>query len=386
MFNPEFQNFVSFVKKIYPNKDFVGLHEPVFKGNEKKYTERCIDSTFVSSVGEYVNGFEKSISEFTKIPYAVACVNGTAALHMALILSGVEQGDEVLTQALTFVATANAISYCKAQPVFIDSDIDRLGMSAQSLQNFLIEFGDIRHDGFCYNKKTNCRIKACVPMHVFGHPVDMDQILKICDTYKIILIEDAAESLGSNYKNQHTGFSGHISVLSFNGNKTITTGGGGMIVMRDEVLAKRAKHLTTTAKIPHQWEFLHDEVGYNYRLPNINAALGVAQMEYIGEILSNKRQTAAEYINYFQSTNYKFVAEPADSKSNYWLNAVLLNSKSERDQFLEYTNKNGVMTRPVWALMNEMAHFQMAQTTDLTNARHLRDHLVNIPSSYRKSL
>jgi perosamine synthetase len=382
----QFQSFITIAKSLYPNKDFIGLHEPVFKGNEKKYTERCIDSTFVSSVGEFVGGFEKSISEFTKIPYAVACVNGTAALHMALILCDVQQDDEVLTQALTFVATANAISYCKAHPVFIDSDRVRLGMSAQSLQNFLEEHAEIRHDGFCYNKKTNRRIKACVPMHVFGHPVDLDPILKICEKYHITLIEDAAESLGSDYKNQHTGFKGHVSVLSFNGNKTITTGGGGMIVMRDEALAKRAKHLTTTAKIPHAWEFYHDEVGYNYRLPNINAALGVAQMEYLPEILANKRQTAMDYKNYFKSSDIKFVDEPSDSKSNFWLNSILLNSRAERDQFLEFTNKNGVMTRPVWALMNEMAQFKSAQTTDLTNAVYLRDHLVNIPSSFRKSL
>jgi perosamine synthetase len=384
MSNSQYTDFINFVKKLYPNKDFIGLHEPIFKGNEKKYTEKCIDSTFVSSVGEFVNGFEKSISNFTKIPYAVACVNGTAALHMALIVSDVQQDDEVLTQALTFVATANAISYCKAYPVFIDSDPERLGMSAKSLENFLLEFADIRNDGFCYNKKTNRRIKACVPMHVFGHPVDLDQILKICEKYQITLIEDAAESLGSDYKNQHTGLIGHISVFSFNGNKTITTGGGGMIVTQNESLAKRAKHLTTTAKIPHAWEFMHDEIGYNYRLPNINAALGVAQMEYITEILSNKRQTAMDYKNYFKSSEFKFIDEPSDSKSNFWLNSIVLNSKAERDQFLEFTNKNGVMTRPVWALMNEMKQFEFAQTTDLTQAKYLRDHLVNIPSSYRR--
>ncbi|MBC7466798.1 MAG: LegC family aminotransferase [Bdellovibrio sp.] len=380
------ENFISFAKRLYPDKSLIGLHEPIFKGNEKKYTERCIDSTFVSSVGEFVTGFEISISEFTKIPYAVACVNGTAALHMALILSGVEQNDEVLTQALTFVATANAISYCKAQPIFIDSDRRRLGMGADSLRNFLNEYGDVRNDGFCYNKKTNRRIKACVPMHVFGHPVDLEEILKICDQFKITLIEDAAESLGSTYKNHHTGFYGHVSILSFNGNKTITTGGGGMILTRDKELAARAKHLTTTAKNPHKWEFYHDEIGYNYRLPNINAALGVAQMEYLSEILDNKRKTAMEYKTFFQNSEFEFINEPTDSKSNFWLNAILLKSKTERDQFLQDTNENGVMTRPVWALMNELKQFSAAQTTDLTNAIYLRDHLVNIPSSYRKSL
>lgn len=378
-----FKETIAFIKELYPSKDFISLHEPVFRGNEKTYTANCIDSTFVSSVGEYVNRFEVEMIKYTQIPYAVACVNGTAALHMSLLIAGVQQDDEVLTQALTFVATANAISYCKAHSVFIDSDLKRLGMSVESLRNFLEEFADVRNDGQCYNKKTGRRIKACVPMHVFGHPVDIDGIAALCKKYSIVLVEDCAESLGSFYKNKHTGAFSHVSAISFNGNKTITTGGGGMLLFNEEKLAKRAKHLTTTAKVPHQWEFVHDEVGYNYRLPNINAALGVAQMEYLPEILSNKRKTADLYRDFFKTKDCQFVAEPEDSKSNYWLNAIILNSKEEREQFLEQTNKNGVMTRPVWALMSELKHFSNCQYVELKNAQLIRERLVNIPSGYR---
>jgi perosamine synthetase len=381
-----FNDLISHVKTLYPGKNFIGLHEPIFKGNEKKYTTDCIDSTFVSSVGQYVNRFEQSIVDYTRIPYAVACVNGTAALHMALILCDVEQDDEVLTQALTFVATANAISYCKAVPVFLDSDPDRLGMSVQSLQFFLEEFAELRDDGFCYNKKTNRRIKACVPMHVFGHPVDIELIQLLCEKYKIKLIEDSAESLGSFYKNKHTGAFSDVSVLSFNGNKTVTTGGGGMLIFKHEALAKKAKHLTTTAKIPHAWEFYHDQIGYNYRLPNINSALGLAQMEYLPEILSNKKQTALSYKEFCQNKDYRFVDQPKDSESNFWLNSLLLESKKQRDDFLEITNKNGVMTRPVWALMPELQQFKQTQSVDLKNAEYIRDRLVNLPSSYRSHL
>lgn len=383
--NDLFKEFVTFTKTLYPDKNFIGLHEPIFKGNEKKYTAECIDSTFVSSVGEFVTRFEKDTAQFTEAPYAVACVNGTAALHMALILCDVKQDDEILTQALTFVATANAISYCRAYPIFIDSDPNRLGLCANKLEMFLQEYADIRNDGFCYNKKTGRRIKACVPMHVFGHPVDLDKIGEICRRYQISLIEDSAESIGSYYKGRHTGNVGDVSILSYNGNKTITTGGGGMLIMSDEILAKKAKHLTTTAKRIHKWEFYHDQVGFNYRLPNINAALGVAQMEYIGEILENKRKTAMLYKDFFKQSDIHFVEEPSDSKSNYWLNTLLLSNADEKTAFLEYTNANDVMTRPAWDLMCDLPAFKNAQCGDLTVARDLYSRLVNIPSGYRKS-
>lgn len=381
-----FNDIVQFVKTLYPGKDFIGLHEPVFKGNEKKYTEQCIDSTFVSSVGEFVGRFEKVTAEYTGIPYAVACVNGTAALHMALILCDVQQDDEILTQALTFVATANAIAYCKAHPIFVDSELERLGMCPVKLEEFLTKNAEVRNDGYCYNKNTGRRIKACVPMHVFGHPVDLENIKRICKKFNISLIEDSAESLGSFYKGKHTGAYGDISILSYNGNKTVTTGGGGMILLADEALAKKAKHLTTTAKNPHQWDFVHDQVGYNYRLPNINAALGVAQMEYLTEILDNKRKTAEAYKTFFKNTEFKFIEEPKDSKSNYWLNAIMLKNREQRDELLKFTNSNGVMTRPIWELMNHLPAFKNAQTTDLSQARFIQDRLVNLPSGYRKGV
>lgn len=379
----QIQQTIDFIKTLYPDKKSIGLHEPVFIGNEKKYVEKCIDSTFVSSVGEYVVQFEKDMVNFTKIPYAVACCNGTAALHVALMLCDVKDGDEVLTQALTFVATANAISYCRAHCVFIDSDKDRLGMSAEDLKNFLNEFGDVRNDGFCYNKKTGRRIKACVPMHVFGHPVDLKKIKSICDQFHISLIEDAAESIGSYYDGKHTGSIGDVSILSFNGNKTITTGGGGMVVTNSEKLALKAKHLTTTAKKPHAYEFAHDMVGYNYRLPNINAALGCAQMEYLPKILENKAETANRYEVFFKEIGLKFIEQPSDSRSNYWLNAIMVDSRTERDEFLELTNASGVMTRPVWKLMSELDHFKTAQATELKNAKLIQDRLINIPSGCR---
>jgi perosamine synthetase len=381
--NEKINRTIEFIKYLYPSKKLIGLHEPVFIGNEKKYIEKCIDSTFVSSVGEFVTRFEKAIVSYTGIPYAVACVNGTAALHTALILCDVNGGDEVLTQALTFVATANAISYCQAHAIFIDSDSERLGMCPKDLEAFLIENAELNSNGFCYNIKTGRRIKACIPMHVFGHPVDTDAIKKICDRFHISLIEDSAESMGSFYKGKHTGAVGEVSVLSFNGNKTVTTGGGGMILTTDEKIAKKAKHLTTTAKIPHAYEFFHDMVGYNYRLPNLNAALGVAQMEQLPAILNNKIQTAQLYREFFKSLEIKFVDQPKDSTSNFWLNAIILDSKKERDLFLAETNAAGVMTRPTWALMPELEHFKLNQATNLRNAKHLRDCIVNLPSSYR---
>lgn len=372
---------ISFIRKTYNQPEgFIPLHAPVFKGNEKKYLEDCIDSTYVSSVGKYVDRFEEEIARFTGARHAVVCVNGTNALHLALVLAGVKPGDEVITQPLTFIATANAISYSSAQPVFIDVDKETMGLSPIMLKQFL-EKETIQHQDGCYNKTTKKRIAAVVPMHTFGHPCKIDEIADICKYNNIELVEDAAESLGSYYKNEHTGTFGKIGVLSFNGNKILTTGGGGMLLFNDDTLAAKAKHLTTQAKVPHSWEFVHDHVGYNYRMPNINAALGVAQLEQIDKFLMAKHTLANNYKVFFNQIGIQFVTEPINSKSNYWLNAILLNNSSDRDNFLEYTNKHGVMTRPVWELMNRLPMFKNAQCGDLSNAEWIADRLVNIPSS-----
>lgn len=372
----------SFIKSQFPKKDFVSLHEPIFVGNEKKYVMDAIDSTFVSSVGRYVDRFEKEFAACVGSKYAVATVNGTAALHISLLLAGVEQGDEVITQPLTFVATANAISYCGAKPVFVDVDLDTLGLSPVSLSKFLESSCELA-EGKCINKNTKKEIKACVPMHTFGHPCKIAEIKEICDKWHIALIEDAAESLGSYYGGKHTGTYGKLGVFSFNGNKIVTSGGGGAIVTDDESLAKRAKHITTTAKIPHSWEFGHDEIGYNYRMPNLNAALLVAQLEQLDNFLESKRILASEYEAFFKDRDIKFIQEPKNSQSNFWLQAVLLHDKVQRDEFLKFTNANGVMTRPIWRLMNELEMFQDCQCASLENAKYLEERVVNIPSSVR---
>lgn len=377
-----YKNIVEFVKTLYPNESCIPLHAPVFQGNEKKYLNDCVDSTFVSSVGEYVNKFEEMMCTYSKAKYAVATTNGTSALHMALILVGVERDSEVLSQALTFVATANAISYIGAVPVFIDSADDNLGMCPESLEEFLNSYADVVGD-HAFNKVTKKRISACVPMHVFGNPVDIDSISKICKKYKIPLVEDAAESLGSFYKGEHTGLKGDVGILSFNGNKVVTCGGGGMIITNNEVLAKKAKHLTTTAKQPHKWEFYHDEIGYNYRLPNLNAAMACAQMEQLPSFISNKRETANAYRNFFAGTDVKFIDESRECQSNFWLNAIQLKSKVERDEFLEFTNSNGVMTRPIWRLMTELPAFAGNLKMPMKNAEHYVNTIVNLPSSVR---
>lgn len=376
-----YSDIIRFIHELYQTEDFIPLHEPRFIGNEKKYLEECIDSTYVSSVGRFVDLFEQKIAEYTGAKYAVVCVNGTAALHMALILCGVKQNDEVITQPLTFIATANAISYTGAHPVFLDVDMDTMGLSPSNVQLFLEEFGEIRNDGFCYNKKTNRRISACVPMHTFGHPVKIDTLIAICDKYNIPVIEDAAESLGSTYKGKHTGTFGKIGVLSFNGNKIITTGGGGMLLFQDEELAKRAKHLTTQAKIPHPWEYKHDNIGFNYRMPNINAALGLAQLENLELFLHSKRQLAKIYFEYFSNLNIAFISEPINTKSNYWLNTILFNNLKERDLFLKYSNNNGIMTRPGWTLMSELTMYNHCSIGPHRNAKMLQERIVNIPSS-----
>lgn len=371
---------VDFIKELYQTEQFIPLHEPIFMGNEKKYLEECIDSTFVSSVGKFVDRFEEMMADYTGAKKAVVCVNGTNALQLALLLVGVERDDEILTQALTFIATANAISYCGAHPVFLDVDKETMGLSPDAVEKWL-ENNAVLKDGVCYNKTTGRRIKGCVPMHTFGHPVRIDKLISVCEKYQIELVEDAAESLGSYYKGKHTGTFAKVGILSFNGNKTITTGGGGMLLFNDEDLAKHAKHLTTQAKIPHAWEFAHDEIGYNYRMPNLNAALGCAQLEQINKILDSKRNTAKSYQGHFANTDIVYFTEPKDCQSNYWLNAVILRNKEERDTFLKYTNENGVMTRPIWQLMNRLPMFKECQTDELTNSIWFEERVVNIPSS-----
>ena len=377
-----FEKSIHFIKELYGNKDFIPLHEPVFFGNEKKYLNECIDSTFVSSVGKFVDKFEEMVADYTGAKYAVATVNGTAALHIALKLVGTDEESEVITQPLTFIATCNAISYCRAQPVFVDVDRETMGLSPESLYAFL-EKETVQKNGACYNKITGKKITAAVPMHTFGHPCRIDEIATICHAFNIALVEDAAESLGSYYKGRHTGTFGRVAAFSFNGNKTITTGGGGMIITNDETLARHAKHLTTTAKIPHPYAYMHDEIGYNYRMPNLNAALGCAQIEVLDTILANKRTIAKAYKTFFDAEGMSFVTEKSNTKANYWLNALIFENSEERDVFLKETNANGVMTRPVWTLMNRLDMFKDCQTTDLTNAQWLEERVVNIPSGVR---
>jgi len=377
-----YSDLIRFIRQTYKTDRFLPLHEPVFFGNEKKYLNECIDSTFVSSVGKFVDRFEVMMVEYTGAKYAIATVNGTAALHVALQLVGTDENSEVITQPLSFIATCNAISYCGANPVFVDVDRDTMGLSPESLLLFLQEHTQQRANG-CYNKSSGKRISAVLPMHTFGHPCRIDEVATICEQYNIALLEDAAESLGSFYKNKHTGTFGRIGAFSFNGNKTITAGGGGMIVTNDEALAKRAKHITTTAKVPHAYEFIHDEIGYNYRLPNINAALGCAQMETIDTILENKRMLALAYAEFFDGRAIRFVKEPENAKSNYWLNAVILENKQKREEFLKATNEAGIMTRPIWQLMNRLKMFTSCQTADLTNSYWLEERVVNIPSGVR---
>ena len=378
------QAVIEFIRGIYKTENFIPLHEPRFFGNEKKYLLECIDSTFVSSVGKFVDQFESMICEFTGARYAVATVNGTAALHIALKLAGVNCGDEVITQPLSFVATCNAISYCNAQPIFVDVDLDTMGMSPDSLRIFL-SLHTRQDSGKCVNKITGKKIAAVVPMHTFGLPCRIEKIEEICQEFNIPLVEDAAESLGSYFKGRHTGTFGRLGALSFNGNKIITTGGGGMIITDDLVLAKRAKHITTTAKLPHPYEFIHDEVGYNYRLPNINAALGCAQMESLPSQLKTKRESACDYEYFFSDTNLQFSKEIDGGYSNYWLNAIILKDLSHRNSFLKDLNDGGVMSRPIWRLMNKLEIFSGCQAGDLSNAIWLEDRVVNIPSSTRPS-
>ena len=379
----QFKQITDFIHDLYGGGNFIPLAVPVFIGNEKKYLNECIDTTFVSSVGKFVDRFEEDTARYTGCKRAVVCVSGTNALHMSLMLAGVERDDEVLTQALTFVATCNALSYIGAHPVFIDVDRDTMGLSPVAVREWLTRNSE-QKNGECYNKRTGRRVKACVPMHTFGHPVHLDELIEVLKEYHIELVEDAAESIGSLYKGKHTGTFGKVGTLSFNGNKTITTGGGGMMLFNDEELGAYAKHITTQAKIPHRWEFRHDHIGYNYRMPNINAALGCAQLEHIEEYVANKRATAKAYEEFFKEIpEIEFFTEPKDTRSNYWLNVVILKDKEAQLNFLEYTNDNGVMTRPIWELMNRLPMFESCVNDGLKNTVWFADRVVNIPSSVR---
>jgi perosamine synthetase len=373
------QSFVEKAKLIYGD-DFIPLHRPIFEGNERQYLIDCINSGFVSSVGEKVTEFEEKVAEFTGSKFAVAAVNGTAALHVAFKLAGVKFGDEVISQALTFIATCNAISYAGAKPLFIDVDFDTMGLSPAALRRFLEKNAQKRVSG-TFNKTSGKKISACVPMHTFGFPCRIDEIAEICADWGISLIEDVAESLGSYVGSRHTGTFASMATLSFNGNKVITTGGGGMIITDDSEQAKRAKHITTTAKIPHPYEFFHDEIGYNYRMPNLNAALGCAQIERLDEFLAIKAQVADQWDAFFYDRDVDFVKAINGNTSNHWLNTIIFNSRLDRDEFLKFTNDNNVMTRPIWTLMSKLPMFKDCQTDGLENSLWLEDRVVNIPSS-----
>ena len=375
-----FDALIRFIREQYHSDAFIPLHAPVFPGNERTYVLETIESTYVSSVGAFVDRFERDMATYTGSPTAVAIMNGTAALHMALILVGVEQGDLVITQSLTFVATCNAIRYCGAEPVFVDVDRHTCGLSPAALEIWLFENAHLDDEGVCRARLDGKCVRACLPMHTFGHPVDLDGLLNVCQRWGIALVEDAAESLGSSYKGRHTGTFGRVGTLSFNGNKIITTGGGGMILANMEIGA-RAKYLTTTAKRPHPYEFVHDEVGYNYRLPNINAALGCAQLEKLEDFVESKRLLASRYAEHLKGSSLQFVLEPQGCRSNYWLNAVICEDHAQRDHLLKETNERQVMTRPIWALMNHLPMYAHCRKGELPNAEWLESRIVNLPSS-----
>ena len=376
MFNPLLQ----FIREHFRTQDFIPLHAPVFTGHERQYVLDAIDSTFVSSVGAYVERFERDVASYTGSPGAVVTVNGTSALHMALILAGVGDGDYVITQALTFVATCNAIAYCHADPIFLDVDRARLSLSPAAMDAWLDEHAFIDDVGLCRHRTDHRVIRACVPMHTFGHPADLDGLVAVCQRWGLQLVEDAAESLGSLYKGRHTGTFGQLGILSFNGNKIITSGGGGMILC-DTEHAIRAKYLTTTAKKPHPHAYFHDEIGFNYRMPNLNAAMGCAQLEQIESFVENKRALAKGYEQFFRDSAMQFVTEPEDCRSNYWLNAVVCEDLNQRDALLEISNKSGIMTRPLWEPMNHLPMFKHAPMGPLTNTEWLVARVVNLPSS-----
>lgn len=371
---------VSFIRELYRTNDFIPLHAPAFNGNELKYVSETIDSTFVSSVGKFVDDFERKVEAFTSSARAIATVNGTAALHTALYMSGVKSGDYVITQALTFVATCNALYHMGAEPIFVDVAKVSLSLCPVALENYLVE-NAYCDDGGCFHKKNNRRISAVVPMHTFGHPAELDELIAVCAKWNISLIEDAAESLGSFYKGRHTGTIGDLGALSFNGNKIITTGGGGMVLCKDKDVGQHTKHVTTTAKVPHPYEFFHDEPGFNYRLPNLNAALGCAQMEVLPIFLQEKRLIAKRYEAFFAGSEFSFVVEPDYAQSNYWLNAIICPDEKTRNEMLKSTNDAGVMTRPIWKLMHRLPFLSGCPRGDLSNSEYIEAHLINLPSS-----
>jgi perosamine synthetase len=377
-----FQATVDFIKSQFKTEEFIPLHVPHFGGNEKKYVIETIDSTFVSSVGAFVDQFEVMMQDITSAKKGIAVVNGTAGLQVALRLAGVASDNEVLTQGLTFVATANSIAYNNAHPVFLDVDLDTMGLSPKAVYDFLDENGEMR-DGVCFNKTTNRKISACMPMHTFGFPVHLDELLVVCNKWNIPVVEDAAESLGSYYKGKHTGTIGKIGTFSFNGNKVVTSGGGGAIITNDEEIGAKAKYLTTTAKKSHPYEFHHDELGYNYRMPNLNAALACAQLEQLDILLKNKRQLATEYASFFATQGINFRQELENTRANYWLMCIELENKNDRDLFLKFSNENNVMSRPIWQLMHRLPMYDHCQRDEQENALFLEERIVNIPSSAR---
>ncbi|HDL6874749.1 LegC family aminotransferase [Yersinia enterocolitica] len=372
---------VQFIRDIYQTNEFIPLHAPTFTGNEKKYVADTIDSTYVSSVGKYVQLFENTIEEFTGSNKAVATVNGTSALHTALYMSDIKSGDMVITQALTFVATCNALYHMGVLPIFVDVSRVSLGLCPIALEAWLDKNAKVNALGECIDNDSGRKIKATIPMHTFGHPVELDELAIVCQKWGLIIIEDAAESLGSYYKGQHTGTFGKFGALSFNGNKIITTGGGGIVLCKSEEEGIHTKHITTTAKVPHPYEFYHDEAGFNYRMPNINAALGYAQMESLPLLISKKRALASQYKDFFKDSEYQFVTEPSYAKSNYWLNAIICPNVKNRDAFLIESNDKKVMTRPIWKLMHRLPMFSDAPRGDLSVSEWIEAHLVNLPST-----
>ncbi|WP_342473027.1 LegC family aminotransferase [Metasolibacillus sp. FSL H7-0170] len=378
--NNQWIQFAEQVRQLY-GKDFVPLHEPTFNDKELEYVTDCIKTGWVSSVGAYVTKFEEELAKFVGVKRAVAVVNGTAALHIALKVAGVEAEDEVLMPSLTFIATANAISYCSAIPHLVDVHEDTMGMDPFKLEKYLQKIAEVRGNEL-YNKQTNRRIKALVPMHTFGHAAHLDELVALANKYHLVLVEDAAESLGTYYKGKHTGSFGKVNAMSFNGNKIITTGGGGAILTDDDALANYAKHLTTTAKVPHKWEYAHDEVGYNYRMPNMNAALGCAQLEKLEQFLVQKKALTSKYEELIaQLDGVTLFTEPAHSNSNYWLQTLDLDASLERDQVLAFLNEQGVMSRPIWRPMHELDMYKHCPSTDLTVTNELKKRIVNIAST-----
>jgi aminotransferase in exopolysaccharide biosynthesis len=374
-------SLIKFIRDTYQSNEFVPLHAPSFNGNEKKYVDDTLESTFVSSVGKYVDRFEQQIEVFTGAKKAVAVVNGTSALHTALYMSGIRHGDLVITQALTFVATCNALYHMGAAPIFVDVSLNTLGLCPKATEAYLDENTRLNADGECIHLHSQQHIKAVMPMHTFGHPVELEELLIVCKKFNLLLIEDAAESLGSFYKDQHTGTFGDYSAISFNGNKIITTGGGGMVLCQSKHSGERAKHITTTAKQPHAFEYFHDEAGFNYRLPNLNAALGCAQMEALPEFLKKKRLLAHHYQTFFKNSEFTFVKEPEHCHSNYWLNAIICPDVASRETLIKETNANGVMTRPIWKLMHRLPMFKNAYRGPLINSELIESRVVNLPSS-----